>query len=66
MAGLAVEFDDEIISGVMYFSVPASFFSAMFPLHRPDMPKSTTLILVLALDSNKTFSSLRSLWMIPF
>jgi hypothetical protein len=38
----------EIISGVMYLSVAEVFFSADKLVMRPAIPKSTTLILVLA------------------
>jgi hypothetical protein len=48
-------------SGAMYLIVPASVFSPDEPLHLPDIPKSTILILDFAFDSNSTFSSLRSL-----
>lgn len=53
-----------IISGVIYFKVAAVFLSASRT--RPAIPKSTTLIRVRASESNRTFSSLRSLWTTPF
>ncbi len=52
-------------SGAINFRVPASVFSVMFGVALPAIPKSTILILVRAFDSNKTFSSFKSLCIMP-
>lgn len=66
IAGLAVVYCACNTSGAIYLNVPASFFSWIFPLHMPDIPKSTTFILDLALLSKITFSNFRSLWITPY
>jgi hypothetical protein len=61
IAGAALVSTPFKTSGDMNLRVPASVLSVMEGVARPAIPKSTILILVLALDSKRTFSSLRSL-----
>lgn len=53
-------------SGAMNLSVPASVFSVILGVALPAIPKSTIFILVRAFDSKRTFSSFKSLCIIPY
>ena len=53
-------------SGAIYLTVPKSVSSPMLFRIYPAIPKSTTFISRVSMSENNTFSSFKSLWIMPF